>query len=900
MSIDIKKTTKIEKNNEELKTSNFFAKKILDLLENNSDLEQDFLYEDFGKYFEKLIEKFLNSWVKKHNFLEKYFSEENWNKKLNWKFKEKFNRYFNIHKNIFLESLKKDIEKLEWEKNELQIQNIFKNNVKKYIQILFIFWEKIKPSFLQELLEKDLEEINDIFTANDNKLQALWNFWSDWINPISTYRTILSKRISQKNPEEIGEKLEIEKLFKEQVFFLYEIFYKWKKTPFVKEEDLKIIQKTSLEIFDLVLDFKKANIAFSSNFYVSNLKNPQTKKIFINDFIKNFVETNITAWKNIRQENIDLFKKFLEISILDWDFSSMIDEIKIYKKNKYKKEIPEKKELVWEKKLEEIKNKVNLIDFKEYYKLPDIQQYEIFFQKVLYKKDDKLVLNTKLLEIEIIKDEDVKNFSELVNSKEQIVKNQLENIKNNLGKVNSIKEFNSRDINDLNLLLAWFDFILKKKTLEKKDKEINLENLQKIEDKPYWVVNRIVKKLDWKVDDLEFLPWWDRLVNDSAKNIEKLCHDLKIRFEKWPIDINREFEIWEKKQKFKNFSSIYIQESLEETLENNKKTLLVCNKLLSREKIENEKEKEILEKLQNIWIVPENLENLDLKYLDILAELKEFLKYVNYNAKILNDMLDTWEEDKKILKGFLPENNENEYTWIWWTKTFSRALEKLIKDYNWDFAKLWDLTRMRITNDWIEDTINSVVNFIKKANKNENISQIAIIDYTQNPLEKPKKNSWYRDIKLLVKFQNWNVWEVQFQYTSMIKMKEEGLDLEEEKNNFIFKKFIEETGGFSEDEIKQIISFAKRREIQIPKKEILEKLISSNFEIEEENEIMTKTQISTQDTYNISRIFEWDEQKKELRKKLSRFERILADIAWWETVNIYLENILDTKKIKLN
>jgi hypothetical protein len=53
------------------------------------------------------------------------------------------------------------------------IHNIIRNNLEKYISILFVFGEKIKISNLKELLSKKPEEIQTFFNTFNDKIEIL-------------------------------------------------------------------------------------------------------------------------------------------------------------------------------------------------------------------------------------------------------------------------------------------------------------------------------------------------------------------------------------------------------------------------------------------------------------------------------------------------------------------------------------------------------------------------------------------------------------------------------------------------------------------------------------------------------------------------------------------------------
>jgi hypothetical protein len=94
----------------------------------------------------------------------------------------------------------------------------------------------------------------------------------------------------------------------------------------------------------------------------------------------------------------------------------MIEIIIKYKKNKYKNEVPDSKKELSDDELIKIKSNLKSIDFENWYKIPYYQRYEIFFEKVFYKKDNKIFLDEELLELDSLNDDEINIFEKFTNS----------------------------------------------------------------------------------------------------------------------------------------------------------------------------------------------------------------------------------------------------------------------------------------------------------------------------------------------------------------------------------------------------------------------------------------------------------------------------------------------------
>lgn len=904
-------------------------RKIEDVLEKGEDEE---VYEFLEKYIKKYFLNILKSekWKEDFSFLLKYFenkdTEENELKKINKiKINSKFDKYLPIHfpilKNQIKTKFKENTEKIQDKGVLIQAnKNFLKNFMKKYAYIIFVFWEKVKISQLEEWLSKDIKTLSNIFFSTKGKIVQIneketefleWLKKEVWESEllekeilVSTFRNIFKKVILEEkefNAEKIEKNLEIEitKLYENELLELYHIFEKWKQSDWLSGKNLENIEIISKKILKWIDIFKNMNIAFNEDFYLW-----YNKQGFIDEVLEKFIKRT----SRIDSKNFELFKEFLKLSFQKWEnkYDNFLEKI-----------AGENQKIAESKVPEELEKKENIdieeVDFDFWNDLMEYQKYDLMFSEIIWKDgkmdfSDFIDLDIKAEKLDLF----VKTDERLKNRKE-IIKNQFIEIKSKQWM--TIEKFIRDDINNLNLLILWWRFNLKLKTLEKNWKKINLANLKNIEEKPYWVIEKISQKLHISktLENIYFNPN-GRLHNVAAWTIEKQLGQVLRNFEKWPIDLlNVKIDTSEWKKEIKNLTSLYIPKNIKvKKINEGQKEAIndwissgidICYKILQKKNSLTENEKEYLEVLIEEKIISDdNYENLDQKSLENIQDLVEVLKFIKWKRKILSSMFETAKDDEnqlsESLKELLETEKENsEETGFWAEKQFYRAFQKLIKNYNWDFNKIWDLTRLRIVRKSIDELIDSVVNFIELASKDEKIKKIAIIDYTWEPSNTAQKKTWYRDIKLLFTVSSWNVVELQFQYEKMLDVKENWLDII--KDDYIIDKLRDESSLFTDEEMKTFLKTIKEKKLGFPKKEVLKKLLSnwniasilSQLNIKEED--LIKEKISTNDTYNISRNLS---NNLSVKDKIERLERALADKAWSEIFLDYLKS----KNIKIN
>lgn len=918
---------------------NLFCENISKILEN-----KNFKIEEIIERFLKMRSvKFLKD--NKFWFLRKYMNEE-W--KVEEKFYEKFDKYFPIHEEIFFKNLNEEIDNLE-EINEENVKNTINNFLSKYLHIIFIFTEKIKLSDLDKYLKSNIEDLSFTFSWAKTDIILLDNFWKDIVEKLkkrfweeeindsdifymsekffsSLYRR-LYKEIEESKDNEIDKSKwdiiseKIEEEFKKAFNEVFYIFETWIEYWYEDNEKLKNLEIFTRKLFEWLVFIKKENIAFR-DFPVRRIDEK-----FV-DYIKKFF-LDFDKLKSDFKEEFILFLKYVSENNFNWIKPELREKIKEKEEKIANSRVPNE--------TERINNlNINNVDFQTWENVEEAQKYENVFSEVIArdwkmnfaeflelknkeKFEEYFEIFSKFYAKKYVKKD--KNKSNQEHQKEEDLfkenmKKQFEEILKYEWK--KVEDFIKNDVNNLNALILWWRFILKIRSLKKDNQEINLENISKIEEKEYWVVEKILKRLkrrdlldtekirfsiDWKVRNTS-IEWKDLWLDELIKSLKRWFIDLGSK--KIKLADGEEKIIWWIKE-------LYIPAKLNEDWQRNLyrdisaiETHLddwidVCYALLKNRNI-NESSTEF-HYLKNILItkkiVPENYKDLKIEDKERLQELVEMLKFIRSRISPLKEMMLIWMEDRnelekdQTIKELLRKHKDSS---IWPEKAFKRAFEKLIWEYGWNFNKIWDLTRARVVSRDLDTSIEDIVNFIDIISKKDIITNISIVDSTWEPISIPKKNSWYRDIKLFLKLKSWNTVEVQFQVEEMYEIKDKWINLELEENNGIFVKMWKEWALLTNDEMKELLNYCKERSIELPTKDILIKLMKDEdnwIEWENFEEILKWNQISTDYSYHIARQLEkWSS----IRKKLTRLERILADSAWSKIVLKYLEN----KNVKID
>lgn len=944
--------------------NNLQENKNLENIENSENLALKSQKEIFSEKIENLVSqnKFKNSEELIKRYLRRnivYFLENensgifnNYNKESlengAKRYQNKFEKYFPIHENIIYEVLNKELEKAENKDDFHETKNLISNTIKKYAYILFIFSEKIKLTDLKKYLELDITELSFIFSSAKKDIEILDSFWDNVQNKLKKrfdideneeniyadrkffpmlYRRLYKKIEKDRNEKNLDEKnldekskwekiaLEFENEMTKSFWEIFYIFETWIEFWAKDDEKIKNLSIFTRKIIEWILFLKREDMAFSSFKYKTI-----PAAWFIDEFIAELEKKYLTFLKNEKSDYKEDFLKFLKCICLNKNDDILKQELinSIIKKNKIsaEKRVPEE----WK---ENENLKVENVNFEEWMKIPESQKYKVVFSEVISKNwkinfSEELKFDhkdfDKLLDLyceyylSINKEKNKENFRETI-------KNQFESIWEMQGQY--LENFIKNDVNNLNLLILWWRFILKTRYLEQKNLELNLENIKNeewLKEKQYWIIEKISEKLKKEnilpSENIIFSIDW-KVRNTSIESEDIWLNELIWSLKKWFIDLSKEkIKLVDWKEKIIwTIQELFIpnwltekSEKLERDISNIDSHLNFwidfCYKILQNKDDFSPYEKAYWEWLVKQKIIPENYNNLSLEEKESMQHLVEILKYIKSRVNILTKMMQVAQEDKKTLsendslQKLLSGHSKSNF---WPAKAFNRAFIKLISEYGWNFNKLWDLTRARVVSKSLDSSIENVVDFIKTAVEDQNITNLSIVDSTGEPISIPKKPSWYRDIKLFLKMKSWNTVEVQFQINDMYEIKDHWIDLSKEENNHIFEKMKKEWSWLSSENVKDLLEIAKERSIDLPKKEIIEKLMienPKNIDWEKYEELLNQKQITTDYSYHIVRQLDKD---SEVRKKLTRLERILADSAW---SNILIE-YLKSKNIEL-
>ena len=456
---------------------------------------------------------------------------------------------------------------------------------------------------------------------------------------------------------------------------------------------------------------------------------------------------------------------------------------------------------------------------------------------------------------------------------------------------------------------------------------------------PKWISSKKLPNSEARKEIENYIDSWISLCNEILKkeNIQKYKEDNNSaeNWEEFEIKkkylalLEEEYEILPKNQTNYDIEKLVEIQKLVKVLEFIRGRIETLDKMLE---IWNNDRKELINSKEISSLIGILSKNSDKKSEEIEKVFKKPTNYSWDSNKLLNLFNKTKDSIKKLLT-----NNEKIFTnnekIFWPEKTFDRAFKKLIADYSWNYNELWDLTRLRIISNGIDDLINNIVAFIKFSEKYDKITNISIVDKIWEPLSLPKERSGYRDTKLLLKLKSGNTVEVQFQIKEMYEVKDKWINLmptetffeklnkdatmgnfkkvgntkitlnnlkikeEEKTKNAIIEKMKSEQMTFTKDEVSSLWEYAGERNIKLPKKEILISLMwedDSWIEWREYEKILTLEEIKTDHTYWIIRNL--PNELNSVSKKLTRLERVMADVAWSKIVLGYLKS----KNVKLN
>ena len=943
---------KSSKGKEKLFTEILESKKKLKELEtkkeNNNTDEFDNDIEDSENYIESIDLAFGHlSKTERQKIINHFLSKlsEETRQLINWKFFASM--YRQIHRELMEELTKnnpenpKSIEN-EWAKTAKKIENAYKKSFQKLFYMFETWFESwfekddnletiklISKKLLNLVIllkQKDIAFKDFSWTKIDEDFieELVRNFWKNIENKaqLSVFEGLLKyifkvwaegadKEAFFDNLESYQRTIESSKYIEKSGNFI--------ENPDVKNIDFKDWEKVPEEIkykhvFSEVLADGNWKIKFADFLMLNKTESDEFKKLF------------------------EIFKEYYAIDgkwrELEWEEKKEKKEIMENQKNIVK-------DLEWKTVEDLINNDVNNLNFliiwwRFILKTRTLKNKEVNFDKLTDKELLQEYKNIKEIEYWVIEKISSALFDGDWLSK-NIIFNPSWRVKNTSARTIGLQ---------CSALIKWLEkwFInLKKesiKTTNKDGKEeikiiSSLTNLYI----PKWISSKKLPNSEARKEIENYIDSWISLCNEILKkeNIQKYKEDNNSaeNWEEFEIKkkylalLEEEYEILPKNQTNYDIEKLVEIQKLVKVLEFIRGRIETLDKMLE---IWNNDRKELINSKEISSLIGILSKNSDKKSEEIEKVFKKPTNYSWDSNKLLNLFNKTKDSIKKLLT-----NNEKIFTnnekIFWPEKTFDRAFKKLIADYSWNYNELWDLTRLRIISNGIDDLINNIVAFIKFSEKYDKITNISIVDKIWEPLSLPKERSGYRDTKLLLKLKSGNTVEVQFQIKEMYEVKDKWINLmptetffeklnkdatmgnfkkvgntkitlnnlkikeEEKTKNAIIEKMKSEQMTFTKDEVSSLWEYAGERHIKLPKKEILISLMwedDSWIEWREYEKILTLEEIKTDHTYWIIRNL--PNELNSVSKKLTRLERVMADVAWSKIVLGYLKS----KNVKLN
>jgi hypothetical protein len=228
-------------------------------------------------------------------------------------------------------------------------------------------------------------------------------------------------------------------------------------------------------------------------------------------------------------------------------------------------------------------------------------------------------------------------------------------------------------------------------------------------------------------------------------------------------------------------------------------------------------------------------------------------------------------------------------------KTLNRIFEKIISSYSWDIREMWDLVRMRYIASDLEDSYNKLIKLITIIKKNHRLNNLIVQwiveDNIWNNSERWKKETQYRDLKIQLKTNEWNLIEVQFIVKNVFDWKEKWLK-EEELLNTYKQKNIE----FDQNFISELEKRSTAEWISIPMffLEMLWNMVTADID-----KYDYYNSINSDILYKLWR----GTNNKEFKKTIKYLESIIYDQKRWEIISEQTKRFLkeiNQKKIQKN
>lgn len=839
-------------------TSNSISKQILSLIEFSSQVNSEsdaykVLQDDLIIYFTRLLER-----RKDLNLLKSYFNHD---KIKEFKVISKLEKNIMIYLPILIDYI---YQQKEW-KTENDLQLLIKEAFKKILILLFIYWDKTSLTLFSKLMKLEISELVEMetdFINSEIKLQEKEKkFVSTFLKKdiySRAYRSIIEKTDEKYNPN-------------------------WNKTreEFRKDIAIKEIEITSNWLYNLFL--KTIELDLNLNLRLKKIANAFLSILWMIEVFKEL--WIIDSWyslKNNKKFDNSYFKIFLD-SIEKWDLDLKWLIILIREKDK-KVSTQKPKEIVEDDDFENIK--LQWIDKNIWDNFSTNQKYLFFINKVLLLKDWEFRLSNSLMLSHLSKKTLIWNFCDFYWYEKVNVESKIEFFKSK--KSFLLSDFIRKDLDKFIFLYEWWEFIVSKWTWN---------NSLKI-NKPDFLSD-IIDKLreDKKISDKQEVKLTGEFYNLSAVNIWLQINFLFNDLSRWNLQLSK-FKIW--KVSFKDTTKLYSaweKSSDSESIIYLDNAIDACINVLNWKSLTKE-QGDYIRLLQDLEILPIDLAKIKITDKDKIIKLIPWLKLVKTKIETLQEMKFISQNDMDLVSGIFSEiwlNNSlydlRIWNSIWPEKDFWRIIVKLVKIYNWDFHKIWDLNRFRLIWKLWDNSENSIDKIIKQVIDLKKFSWVKNVSFENSAwhlLSNPEKKSAYRDIKVNILLDSWNVVEVQIHFEEMIWVKAWDFSL-----NSNIKEMLEKSSSLLTSE--EIDFFIKNYF------ELFWKYPSKNFILN----------ISTLNEWQLSNISLWDGKincdmlykitrslpdTNTSKSKLIKLERILFNSQWSDVVLKNLESIwIDTK-----
>jgi len=719
-----------------------------------TDLEKPVLHPETQKIISqtnalsKIILTNLRNWIMKNkDIFDDYLNDKEDN--INSKYIKKINRNFSALEKWFLSFLYDYLNTSD--EKDIDIKELTRIYLDVFLKIIFMFWSNIGVEELKFFLWKKYF-INKNYKSLKNKLDLISN------NDISSFS--LKKKIRYlylyemkkiyKNTWNANINYDLEEKFHDiiekniisDLEYLSKKFSSWLNSPHTDKKFFIIIKNNLLDLKKSIKILKEKNIAFKDCVNFNELFTHKNDIYFLQD---------VEWW--IEKEK-ELLEKFLHnIDENDNDFNKIIEEIQEQYSNFNKENIDKiilKRYKYWNKEINinEIEEKykdinIDNINYELWKAIPYQIRLYIFYNNIIKKQEN---FDLVFKDIKEKNEENIELFTQIEYSKinknisiDKIDKNSKSYLsyKKSLEKqlIEAYTIFNNKEnilwniekhINDVNLLVTFFRFLLKLK--QHKESWDKIENLN-ISSNNFteWVLCSLKRK--W-FNDFEKLIFTSNAQNFISTN--NLRRKNKLVIEK--MDIQKfNFDIFLNIDEL--FLPIWIEEpTKKDILDYNKEWLQVVSDMLKSKKIDkNNPYYNVLHK----YGITDNTE---------LSNLKTFLKLCKTSITELGKIE---EETNKIQEVIMTKISPTELKNIWikeadlkyplWTKNTKRTIQKTINKYSWNLENLSDINRFTIKSDSFNWLLQNATNLIKYLFTLKEVDKIFIEDNIWNLFEKSKK-----------------------------------------------------------------------------------------------------------------------------------------------------------------